>query len=835
MHAQSILCPLPAATEVFYGGEGRLPVAGLRLSSELGGYFAPAVKERGEAYFGHGAVRIRSADAHRVDAAVSGELRYRTGIEFHDGFVGLSCSCPFFTSRGLPCKHLWALLLTLDRRPETVHMTPRPRLSLFHSASGPSRATRKILTARLSFGYGDYIIDESDPEGAVYFRSDNVIVNRSRAAESDALTTLRSEGFRSHFDRESGRIEELTLRADRLPAVVEKLLAGGWYIEAEGKALRRAKSASFRVSSGIDWFEVGGELDFDEERASYPEVLRALRHGGNLVPLGDGSFGVLPAEWLRTLRLTAELGEPASAGIRFRPSQAALIEMLLRERGAVSQDEPFRLLRERLDHFSHLSAADPPSGFRGTLREYQKRGLAWLRFLDETGFGGCLADEMGLGKTVQVLSLLSGRAREATLRPPVLIVVPRSIVFNWMSEARRFAPALRVIEHGGHRRANGAEQFDGSDLILTTYGILRNDIIWLRQLMFDWVILDEAQAIKNPRSATAKAARLLPARRRLVLTGTPVENHLGDLWSIFEFINPGMLGTFAGFRRLFMDQRRSAGEANEEGEAAKLLAKLVRPFVLRRTKAEVAPELPDRIEQILYCELAPPERARYNELLDYYRNALSRTVDPAQAGERGDDEQIVLLEALLRLRQAACHPGLLDRARRGGRSAKIEMLVARLQAVLAEGRKVLVFSQFVRLLSILRTRLEEQALDYEYLDGKTENRGERIFRFQTDPACRLFLISLKAGGVGLNLTAAEYVFILDPWWNPAVEAQAIDRTHRIGQNRTVFAYRLIARDTVEERVLELQERKRELARSVIGGRDSGGLTREDLLFLLGER
>ncbi|RPI73053.1 MAG: DEAD/DEAH box helicase, partial [Desulfobacteraceae bacterium] len=351
----------------------------------------------------------------------------------------------------------------------------------------------------------------------------------------------------------------------------------------------------------------------------------------------------------------------------------------------------------------------------------------------------------------------------------------------------------------------GGSNFAAYDLILATYGTLRRDIAMLKDTGFNYVILDEAQAIKNASTITAKAARLLNAAHRLALSGTPIENHINELWSLFEFLNPGMLGSVSVFRAY----TSNPAEADEPG--APILQKALRPFILRRTKAQVAADLPEKFEETLYCEMKLPQRKAYDELRDFYRNSLLKKI--AQTGIKR--AQIQILEALLRLRQAACHPGLIDKNRLSDSSAKLEMLLARLDEVLAEDHKVLVFSQFTSLLAIVRHRLDERKIVYEYLDGQTRDRQQRVERFQTDPDCKLFLISLKAGGLGLNLTAAEYVFLLDPWWNPAVEAQAVDRTHRIGQKNRVFAYRLICKDTVEEKVLELQKTKKALADSII--------------------
>jgi SNF2 family DNA or RNA helicase len=404
---------------------------------------------------------------------------------------------------------------------------------------------------------------------------------------------------------------------------------------------------------------------------------------------------------------------------------------------------------------------------------------------------------------------------------PNRVVVPRSLVFNWLAEARRFTPGLRVIDLSHAARAGDYARVPDSHVVISTYGTLRRDSAALSASPFEYVVLDEAQAIKNASTAAAKAARALHASYRLALTGTPIENRLADLWSILEFTNP-VLRAGGGIGRL-----APTGTAGEDREQ---VARAVRPFILRRTKAQVAPDLPARTEQTVTCELSAPERRLYDELRDHYRALLLSSTLRLDSG-RG---RMHVLEALLRLRQAACHPGLIDPARRGDGSAKLDQLVEQLQEVTAEGSKALVFSQFTSMLELVRTRLEADGHTYEYLDGKTKDRQARVDRFQSDPSCQLFLVSLKAGGVGLNLTAAEYVFLLDPWWNPAVEAQAVDRTHRIGQTRPVFAYRLVAGDTVEEKVIALQQQKRELAEAIIRADESplSALTREHLEMLL---
>jgi len=483
--------------------------------------------------------------------------------------------------------------------------------------------------------------------------------------------------------------------------------------------------------------------------------------------------------------------------------------VLLADRPEAKVDEKFSRARERLREFHGVAAVEQPAGFRGQLRDYQREGVGWMQFLQEFGFGGCLADDMGVGKTAQVLALLETRRGSGT---PSIAVVPRSLVFNWKQEASKFTPELRILDHTGPDRS--LERLPEHDLVIVTYGTLRRDITKLLDTKFDYAILDEAQAIKNPASDSAKAARLIRAEHRLALSGTPVQNSLNDLWSLFEFLNPGMLGKSGAFKM---------GGGPDEGTRG-LLSRALRPLILRRTKEQVASELPPKMESILHCEMEGEQRKLYDELREHYRASLLGAIE-LHGIERS---KIQVLEALLRLRQAACHPGLIDKERTAEPSAKLDLLLDRLSELTQEGHKALVFSQFTSFLDIVRKRLDQDGMRYEYLDGATRDREARVRSFEEDAECKLFLISLKAGGVGLNLVSADYVFLLDPWWNPAVEAQAIDRTHRIGQTRHVFAYRLIARDTVEEKVLELQDNKRLLADTVINQDNS-------LLQLMGKK
>jgi superfamily II DNA or RNA helicase len=710
---------------------------------------------------------------------------------------------------------------------QEVVAPPRPCLKI----SAPEKSYGRInprMTAELSFEYEGRSVEEKPKSRGIYDPSTRRFLRRDAAMEKAAVEQMQEAGIRFVAGSWPGG-EEWTLTPKKLPQVVRFLAELGWKVTAAGKLFRQPGKSSASVASGVDWFELHGAVAYGETTAQLPKLLAALKRGETMVILDDGSYGLLPEEWLRRFGHVATMGEADGDHIRFRPSQAGVLDALLATQPTVDCDETFRRVRRELAQFASIGPAEQPAGFNGYLRGYQREGLGWMHFLRQFSFGGCLADDMGVGKTAQVLALLESRRElrtQAQVEAPSLVVVPKSLIFNWKQEVQRFTPQLRVLDYTGMARSTTREkdEFSFYDVILTTYGTLRRDAVHFKDKVFDYVILDEAQAIKNGNTESAKAARLLRANYRLALSGTPVENHLGELWSLFEFLNPGMLGTSGAFPLV------AAAKRGPDGETGKLLARSLRPFLLRRTKEQVAKQLPPKIEQTVYCELETRQRTLYNELRDHYRKALLHKIGAEGIGKA----KIQVLEALLRLRQAACHPGLVDRKLVKDPSAKLGVLMEQLHAVIEEGHKALVFSQFTSLLAIVRTSLASDGIEYEYLDGKTVDRQARVERFQQDPGCPLFLISLKAGGVGLNLTAADYVFILDPWWNPAVEAQAVDRTHRIGQERQVFAYRLIARDTVEEKVLQLQETKRNLADAIIGAENSliRDLTREDIELLL---
>lgn len=798
------------------------------------------------AFRGEEAVRVRDAGARRWLAAMP-SLR--------------SIVAPPSQER-----ELLAELLSLPSPPplnlpeelkfEEVVVSPQPRLQIGEPNSVYPRA---MLPTRLEFDYEGRIFAETDVARGVFQLEHARFLARDAAREATCVQRLEELGVKK-TDFQPGWL----LEVGHIAKVATALLAEGWRVEAYGKRYRSSGKFDLQVVSGIDWFELRGGADFEGASAHLPALLAALRKGQNTIELSDGTIGMLPAEWLRKYGPLAGMGEANEDHLRFSRAQVGLLDALLAAQPEATCDEVFARARDELQSFQRIEPLEPEGEFLGVLRPYQKEALGWLKFLDRFGFGGCLADDMGLGKTVQVLALLEARRaqREANSPPaptdgaqatkkapakkghrkgatdaesaepvssdeehrPSLVVVPKSLVFNWKQEVAKFAPKLRVLDHTGITRNKQLEGLENYDLVITTYGTLRNDAPILKDRRFDYCILDEAQTVKNSNTEGAKAVRLLQGRRRLALSGTPIENHLGELWSMFEFLNPGMLGSANMFRLTGPAAR------NPDPECRALLSKALRPFLLRRTKSQVAKDLPEKLEQTVYCEMAAPQRKLYDELRDHYRAALMARV----AKQGMNKAKMHVLEALLRLRQAACHPGLLDKAKTKDTSAKFDVLLPRLEEIIEEGHKVLVFSQFTSLLAILKSRLDKQGVPYAYLDGASRDRQAIVERFRSEDACKLFLISLKAGGLGLNLTSAEYVFLLDPWWNPAVEAQAIDRAHRIGQTRRVFVYRLIARDTVEDKILELQKSKRDLADAIITADNSliGSLGREDLEMLL---
>jgi superfamily II DNA or RNA helicase len=681
----------------------------------------------------------------------------------------------------------------------------------------------KSLHADVTFAYESGAVAAWRDRGALVVEgSARRILVRDREAEQAAVARLVSAGFAA---ARSSRADAFKIAPARLTTAILALPPEHFVVEADGVLHRAATTSSLSVSSNIDWFDLRGSVEFGGIHATAPALLEAAKRGEKLVRLGDGSVGILPEEWLarvrRVMNLAAESADGDAIRLRFRHSQLPLVDAMLGDEGeAIAWHGPIASLRQQLGPGLELPLAEPPPAFRGELRDYQRAGLAWMQWLEGLGLSGCLADDMGLGKTIQVLALLAARRERPRDDTTSLVVAPRSVVYNWIAEAKRFAPGLLVRELTSTTTEDEAR---ATDVLVTTYGIVRRRARELARFSFDYVILDEAQAIKNAGATTSQAVRGLSSRHRLALTGTPVENHLGELTSLFDFLNPGMFGP-----RVRRMARGCLEIAPEEGSR---LGRGLRPFVLRRLKADVLSELPPRIDQTIVCEMGSEQRAIYDRVKRHYQAILRREID-----EDGLDAcRFHVLEALLRLRQIACHPGLVDPELAGQRSTKLDVLAELLEPVVAGGKKAIVFSQFTKLLDIVGADLDARGVRYARLDGTSRNRQAIVERFQRDPSCSVFLVSLKAGGVGLNLTAAEYVFILDPWWNPAAEAQAVDRAHRMGQTRTVVAYRLLCKDTIEERVAELQDKKRMLVGAVFGeteGPRLGVLSIDDVEALL---
>jgi superfamily II DNA or RNA helicase len=725
-------------------------------------------------------------------------------------------------------------------RPEAVELPAAftverdaPSQARVHVRRPEDPAARRALLADVTFDYGGVRVAWRDRAPVVFEARRRRIIVRDRDAEQRAIAELVSAGFR--WPRTMNRGLRLTIASSRLTRAIVGLPGDRFVVEADGVVHRRASRTSLRVRSGIDWLDLEAKIEFDGVLVSAPALLLAAKRGQSLVRLDDGSIGILPDEWLARVARVADLvpaaaqndvsaipeTEASALRLRFGREQIAMVDAFLgEERAAVSWEGPLAALRHELTkNVEHLPAS-PPRGFRGELREYQRAGLGWMQWLEAIGFSGCLADDMGLGKTIQVLALLADRHHRGQAKGPSLVVAPRSVVYNWIDEARRFAPGLRLKELRSSTSTSEALQ---ADLLVTTYGTVRRGADRRAALWFDYVILDEAHAIKNAAAATSRAVNLLRSRHRLALTGTPVENHLGDLASLFEFLNPGMLGPSV--------RKVASGGLDLGADQAAQLGRGLSPFLLRRTKAEVLPQLPPRIDQTIVCTMEPGQRAVYDRAKKHYQTNLLHKIREGGVA----DVRFQVLEALLRLRQIACHPGLVDHGLQRQRSAKLDALIEHLEPLARQGKKALVFSQFTTLLDIVEHDLGLRGIALARLDGRTHDRKAPVERFQADPSCSVLLVSLKAGGVGLNLTAAEYVFVLDPWWNPAAEAQAVDRAHRIGQARTVMSYRLLCKDTIEERVAELQDRKRALVSSVFTATEGArlaSLSLEDVEALL---
>jgi non-specific serine/threonine protein kinase len=580
------------------------------------------------------------------------------------------------------------------------------------------------------------------------------------------------------------------------------------------------------LSSGIDWFDAQVSVTYGNQLVSIRDIKQALKEKQSFVRLADGTLGLLPDQWMQRYGLLFRMGEESQKGLRISKFNFSVIDELYDEIDDQAIAAELEERKKKLLQLDHLPPLPPPTNIKAAMRSYQESGFQWLCYLDEVKWGGILADDMGLGKTLQALSFLQ-YIKNKNGHCLALVVCPTTLIYNWENEINKFTPDLSYHIHHGPLRTQEPETLNKHNIIITTYGTLRSDVQLLMKLAFDYVILDESQAIKNPHSKVAKAAQLLTTSNRICLSGTPMQNNTFDIYAQMNFLNPGMLGSVDFFRNEFS----TPIDKLEDQERKAHLRKLIYPFILRRTKEQVARDLPDKTETVLFCEMEPEQQYIYDAYRNSYRAKILGTIDDIGIAK----SQLTILQGLMKLRQICDSPAILNEDEvYPNHSVKLQELTRELHENTGD-HKVLVFSQFLGMLALIKERLQRLHVSFEYFDGSTSapDREKAIRNFQENEKCRVFLISLKAGGVGLNLTAADYVYIVDPWWNPAVEQQAIDRTHRIGQTKNIFAYRMICKNTVEEKILQLQEKKKSLVKDIIS--DESGfikkLTKEDVLYL----
>ena len=591
------------------------------------------------------------------------------------------------------------------------------------------------------------------------------------------------------------------------------------------KYLLGSSKIDLEIKEKNDWFDIEAIVQFGNFRIPFIQLRNHILNKRREFVLPNGEIAIIPEKWFSQYANLLSFTE-GSTSLQLKKHHVGLIhDFANSELATVTMDRKL----QKLSDFAEIDTMSPPVNFVGELRPYQKAGYDWFHFLQKYNFGGCLADDMGLGKTIQTLALLQKEKEVHGLtgmHPTSLIVMPTSLIYNWINEAKKFTPQLRIHVHTGTLRIKDSSIFSGFDVVITTYGITRVDTDLLHETYFHYVILDESQNIKNPTSKSFKAVKQLRSKYKLILSGTPVENTVNDLWTQMSFINPGLLGSQNFFYKDFVEPI----EKKKDDEKAQRLQVLIKPFVMRRTKEQVATELPQKTENLFYCKMTESQSEFYEKTKSEYRNEILKSIENGSYHK----SPIQVLQGLTRLRQIANHPVMVDSSYEGD-SGKFEDVIHKLQSVVEGGHKVLVFSQFVKQLSIYKNHFDTHHIPYSYLDGATLDRGNVVEDFKNDSLKKIFLISIKAGGVGLNLTEADYVFILDPWWNPAVEQQAIDRTHRIGQTKNVFIYKFIAKDTVEEKILALQNRKLRVAQSLITTEESffKSLTDGDIKEILG--
>jgi superfamily II DNA or RNA helicase len=684
--------------------------------------------------------------------------------------------------------------------------------------------------------HGDNVLTGPNPDlqtGSYHYEGKAYLIRRAQDEEAMLMAELQDMNFQPRNNQTWFMEQEdaINFLLDYYPMLVE-----AYRVYGEKNLTRyKVRLSSPEIVADIEtneeekWFNVDICVEYDDQRVPIDVIWKAWTQGKRYVQLKDGSYTSLPESWLKRLghklkALGLDTDKPPQK--KFQQFEAPVLDKILEDLPTVHTDEFYVKLREKINSFEKIEQLEQPKNLNATLRPYQTQGLSYLNFLRDYGFGGILADEMGLGKTVQTLSFILHMV-ETGHSGPNLIIVPTSVLPNWEREAEKFVPELKRLTIYGSKRDELFSQIADSQLVITTYALLRRDLEELLKYDYASIILDEAQNIKNPNTITARSVRKLKSDMRLCLSGTPIENNLFELWSLFEFLMPGFLGSQHAFQRGIVKPIKDGDE-----ETLQLLRTRVNPFILRRTKSEVAKDLPPKIETTHYCELVEEQRDLYNALATKLKDQVLRDVD-----EKGmAKSQMSILDALLKLRQICCHPRLLKLNMPGVStnlpSGKFDAFKDLVTEVIEGGHKVLVFSQFVQMLHVIRSWLKISDIPFAYLDGSSKDRFEQVDRFNDNPDIPIFLISLKAGGTGLNLTSADYVIHYDPWWNPAVENQATDRTHRIGQKRQVFAYKMICQNTVEEKILQLQEQKKDVAEAIIPGQSAlKSLTRDDLEML----
>lgn len=728
--------------------------------------------------------------------------------------------------------------ITVDRgKPEVLlkiqELPGNQGNDLFGKEGEQLEEDKMVFELRFKYGEADFPVEKGNDNSA-----GNSVALVEKDGEFVFKKTIRSLQKEKSFGK---LLHDLGLEVRDGKVALPKTQAFEWIgeneetLEEKGIKIIQSKNASgktyhigranidIEVNENIDWFDVKAQIKFGIYLVPFAKIRRMIMKGKTEFELPNGEIAVIPASWFVNYSELFSFMEEGDAqdSIIMRKHHLALAKQL--EEGNLVQLTLSRKL-EKLRDFESIDDYDLPCYFDGTLRPYQKAGYNWLRFLNEFRFGGCLADDMGLGKTVQTLALLAHEKQE---NPGFcsLLIMPTSLIYNWELEARKFTPELKILVYTGTQRIKDPFKFRDYDLVLTSYGITRLDVNIMKDFYFNYIILDESQAIKNPGSNIANAVNKLKSKQKLILTGTPVENGTMDLWSQMNFVNPGLLGNQNSFKNQFL---QPIEKQNDKDKAAKLHS-LIKPFILRRLKSQVATDLPEKITNVKYSAMTAEQEKVYEEVKSYYREKIIG--ENPFAGR--SSQQFTLLRGLTQLRQIANHPKLV-REDYQGESGKLEDITYMLQSTISEGHKVLVFSQFVRHLAIVKEYLDGQDIPYAYLDGATKDRQGQVEKFQEQEDVKVFLISLKAGGVGLNLTKAEYVFLLDPWWNPAVEAQAIDRAHRIGQENKVIIYKFISRGSVEEKIMALQDRKLALAGELISTEESfmKSLDQEDIAALL---